>query len=88
MSDNTNIKGKILTNKSLVTCLYHGDNNICKEKDMPCLGNDVVESCSDKEKRISGECKDLSLFLLEKNIFYDETVEKCSLNSEGKIVSL
>jgi len=55
LRDCENIKGKTLTNDSLVECYYNGikKGNICKAKEMKCLSEDEIPLCTENTDKIS-----------------------------------
>lgn len=84
--------GMILTNQSLETCLYEGVSNVCKERDMPCLGDQIINICENSSPAGSSEqisttngCDEIKSFLTEQNLSYDNIVSVCNMDINGNV---
>jgi len=76
---NSNLEGKALTNKNLVTCDY-SSTLVCKSKNLSCLTVDIP-SCTK-----TSDCTEITNTFTEKN--FDITINECIENDHGEVTSL
>jgi len=92
VDSNSNIKGKILNNKSIKRCFYTYNYDICKEEEyIPCLRDrnsdfDLCSEVSSSPKPLKDECEELFSFLWNKDKRGTSSqIEGCKTNDSGKI---
>ncbi|OUM67169.1 hypothetical protein PIROE2DRAFT_5436 [Piromyces sp. E2] len=89
LQGNLNVRGKILTNDSLDTCVYSDNYSICKVKDMTCFAEEnEIKPCSDVTYGELDECEQIHDYLMKYVENYEDIVRRCIVNSEGKAVSI